>query len=104
MPLKISVQLKNRIKKIKALVMDVDGVLTNGNIVIDHQGNETKYFHVQDGLGIVLMKQAGYKTAIISARTASAVTARANDLKIDKIFQDAQPKTNAFQALLKEFG
>ncbi len=101
---KISVQLKNRIKKIKALVMDVDGILTNGQIVIDHQGNETKYFDVQDGLGIVLMKKAGYTTAIISARTSLAVTARANDLKIDKVFQDAQPKTNALQTLLKEFG
>lgn len=101
---KISGQLKNRIKKIKALVMDVDGILTNGKIVIDHQGHETKYFDVQDGFGIVLMRQAGYKTAIISARTAPAVTARAKDLKIDKVFQDAQPKTNAFQTLLKEFG
>lgn len=83
--------------------MDVDGVLTNGKIVIDHQGHETKYFDVQDGLGIVLMKRAGYKTAIISARTASAVTARAQDLKIDKVFQNVQPKTAAFQMFLKEF-
>ncbi len=100
---KISSQLKNRIQKIRALVMDVDGILTNGKIVIDHQGHETKYFDVQDGLGIVLIKKAGYKTAIISARMASAVTVRANDLKIDHVFQDAQPKSKAFQSLLKAF-
>lgn len=100
---KISAQLKKRILKIKALLMDVDGVLTDGKIVVDHQGNELKFFDVQDGFGVVLFKRAGYKTAIISAREAAAVSARAQDLKVDKVFQDAKPKTDALMAILKEF-
>jgi 3-deoxy-D-manno-octulosonate 8-phosphate phosphatase (KDO 8-P phosphatase) len=52
----------------------------------------------------VLLRQAGIKTAILSARSSSAVTARAEDLKIDKICQDAYPKTNAYESLIKELG
>lgn len=84
--------------------MDVDGVLTDGKIVVDAQGKELKFFDVQDGFGLVLLRQAGIKTAILSARSSSAVTARAEDLKIDKICQDAYPKTNAYESLIKELG
>ena len=84
--------------------MDVDGVLTDGKIVVDAQGKELKFFDVQDGFGLVLLRQAGIKTAILSARSSSAVTARAEDLKIDKICQDAHPKTNAYESLIKELG
>lgn len=83
--------------------MDVDGVLTNGEIIVDHEGHETKVFDVQDGLGLVLLQRAGFKTAIISARATEAVTFRAKDLKIHKIYQDAYPKTAALQDLLTEF-
>ena len=51
-------QLKNKIKKIRVLVLDVDGVLTNGQIVLDHQGQEIKFFDVQDGFGIVMFHRA----------------------------------------------
>ena len=94
--------LKSKIKKIKVLAMDVDGVLTNGKIILNHNGNEVKVFDVQDGFGITVIRKAGIKTAIISARSAGAVSARAKDLKIDKIFQDAYPKTTAYKRLLKE--
>ena len=96
--------LKNKIKKIKLLIMDVDGVMTNGQIIVDDLGKETKIFDVQDGYGIVLFRDAGYKTAIISARKTNAVTVRVNDLKINKVFQDAYPKTEAFNQVLKELG
>ena len=96
--------LKTKLNKIKLLVMDVDGVLTDGKIVVDAQGKELKFFDVQDGFGLVLLRQAGIKTAILSARSSSAVTARAEDLKIDKICQDAYPKTNAYESLIKELG
>ncbi|HBG60344.1 MAG: hypothetical protein A2Y03_02110 [Omnitrophica WOR_2 bacterium GWF2_38_59] len=95
-------KLKGKIKKIKVLAMDVDGVLTNGKIVLDHSGNELKFFDVQDGYGVALIRRAGIKTAIISARSAGAVTSRAADLKIDKVFQDAYPKTEAYNIMLKE--
>ena len=96
-------RLKDKIKKIKLLALDVDGILTDGRIVLDHEGNEVKQFNVKDGFGLVLLRRAGLKTAIISARSAPAVTARAKDLEFDKIFQDANPKIHAYRELLKEF-
>ena len=93
----------DKIQKIKVLVLDVDGVLTDGKIVIDAQGKEIKTFDVQDGFGIVLLGRVGFKTAIISARSATAVTVRAKDLKIDKVYQDAYPKVNAYVKLLNDF-
>ena len=93
----------SRIKKIKVLVLDVDGVLTNGQIILDQKGNEIKVFDVQDGFAIVLFKKAGYRVAIISARAAEAVAARAQDLKIDKVYQNAFPKIDALHQLLREF-
>jgi len=92
--------LKEKIKKIKLLILDVDGVMTNGDIILDDQGKETKIFNVQDGYGIVLFQRAGYKTAILSARTTGAVEARAKDLKISKVCQDAYPKIKAYKKLL----
>lgn len=83
--------------------MDVDGVLTKGDINIDHNGNEFKVFNVQDGFGIIQFQRCGYKTAIITARSTPSVGARAGDLKIDKIYQDAHPKMTAYKELLKEF-
>jgi len=94
--------LKEKIKKIKLFILDVDGVLTPGKIILDEKGKEIKFFDVQDGFGIVFLQRAGFKTAIISARSSGAVTARAKDLNINKVYQDASPKTKAYQQLLKE--
>lgn len=96
--------LRSKIRKIKLLIMDVDGVLTDGRIVIDARGEEIKFFDVQDGFGIVLLREAGVKTAILSARSCAAVTARAQDLKIDKICQDAYPKAGVYDRLIRELG
>ena len=94
--------LKDKISKIKLLILDVDGVMTNGEIILDDDGKETKVFNVQDGYGIVLLQKAGFKTAILSARTTEAVKARAVDLKIDKVCQDAYPKIKAYKKLLRD--
>ena len=95
--------MKQKLEKIKVLVLDVDGVLTDGRIIVDDTGKELKNFDVKDGLGLVLLMKKGIKTAIISARSSKAVTARAKDLKIHKVYQDAYPKTEAYEALLKSF-
>ncbi len=95
--------MKSKIKKIKLLALDVDGVLTNGKIVLDNRGKELKYFDVQDGYALVQLRKSGILTAIISARSAPSVTARAKDLKIDKVYQDAYPKLDAYQKLLRDF-
>ena len=90
-------------KKVKMLILDVDGVLTDSTINVCANGDEMKVFNVQDGFGLVMFKRCGYKTAIITARSAKAVEVRAEDLKIDKVFQDAHPKTEAYAQLLAEF-
>lgn len=95
--------LIDKIKKIKVLAMDVDGVLTNGTINLDEDGREIKMFNVYDGFGINVFQKIGYRTAIISARSSAAVSARAADLKIEKVFQDAFPKMNAYEQLLACF-
>lgn len=95
-------RLIDKLKKITVLAMDVDGVLTNGRIMLDEKGREIKIFDVHDGLGLVIFRKAGHKTAIISARSSPAVTARAEDLKIDQVFQDAYPKQLAYDQLKKK--
>ena len=95
--------MKQNLKKIKMLVLDVDGVLTDGRIIVDERGRETKNFNVLDGMGIVLWRQSGGKTAIISARSSRSVNHRAKDLQIDKVYQDVYPKKKAYDKLLREF-
>jgi len=94
--------LKKKIKKIKLLILDVDGILTKGDIVYDHNGDEIKFFNVHDGFAIVLFQKAGYKTAIITARYSKAVEARARDLGVAHIYQNAHPKTEAYTQLMQE--
>ena len=91
------------LKKIRVVAMDVDGVLTDGRIIIDGNGLESKNFDVQDGFGIVFLKKCGIKTAIISARDSAVVAHRARDLKIDKSWVGVYPKISAYESLLKEF-
>jgi len=91
------------LKKIKVVAMDVDGVLTDGRIIIDSHGVESKNFDVQDGFGIVFLKKCGIKTAIISARESAVVAHRARDLKIDKVWVGVYPKITAYESLLEEF-
>ena len=95
--------MHERIQKIKVLVMDVDGVMTDGQIIYDSDGKETKNFSVLDGYGLVMWKRAGFRSAIITARASKVVALRAGDLKIDKVYQDAYPKLEAYQKLLKDF-
>ena len=95
--------MKAKIKKIKVLALDVDGVLTDGGIIVDSDGREIKKFNVLDGFGIVVAGKAGLKIAIITARVSAPVDFRAKDLRIHKIYQDAFPKTKAYEEMLKEF-
>ncbi len=95
--------MKDALKNIKVVAMDVDGVLTDGRIIMDSNGVETKNFDVQDGFGIVFLKKCGIKTAIISARESGVVAHRARDLKIDKTYVGVYPKLGAYEDMLKEF-
>lgn len=87
-------------KKIKLVICDVDGVLTDGKIIYDQEGVESKNFNVLDGLGLTLLRKCGIQTAIISARISKVVAHRAKDLQIDHVFTGAYPKITAYQNLL----
>ena len=87
--------IMEKARRIEVLVMDVDGVLTPGHIVLDTKGKELKFFDVKDGFGLMFLKKAGLKSAIITAGNTSAVAERARQLKIDLLFQGAIDKLSA---------
>jgi 3-deoxy-D-manno-octulosonate 8-phosphate phosphatase (KDO 8-P phosphatase) len=94
--------IERRARRIKILLMDCDGVLTDGRLWLSPDGDEQKAFDVRDGQGISLCHRAGLKTGIISGRQSSAVDRRASDLKMSFVRQDAQDKIKALDEILKE--
>lgn len=92
-----------KIKNIKLIIFDVDGVLTNGDLFFGSNGDEYKCFSVQDGLGFTLARQAGLKTGMITARTSKIVERRAAELKVDAFSQGNNNKLPAFENMLENF-
>ena len=99
-----SVTLSSRCSAIDLLLLDVDGVLTDGSIVYADNGVEVKRFHVRDGSGLKLWHQAGKRTAIISGRTSPVVEIRAAELGVGRVIQGAADKQAAFAHVLRENG
>ncbi len=99
---KTSVLTKSR--KIKLLLLDVDGVLTDGRIILDNQGNELKAFHVRDGHGIKLAQRAGIVIGIITGRKSEVVNIRARELGIQEVHQGAVEKITVYESLIKKYG
>lgn len=95
--------LVERAKKIKLLVLDVDGVLTDGRIIYGNYGDELKFFDVQDGFGLSLWQRAGFKTVIITAKKSKIVIKRSKEMKIAKVYQNAFNKLEAYKKILKNF-
>ena len=89
-------ELIHKAKKIKLLAFDVDGVLTDGGIYIDQDGNELKRFYAQDGHGIKIIQTIGIKTMIISGRVSKAVDNRASELDIEFIVQGSRDKLKSY--------
>ena len=83
--------------------MDIDGVLTDGRIILSSFGDELKFFDVRDGFGLALWRKAGYKSAIITANKSSVVTRRARMLKIDKVYQKVYNKLTVYNKIKKIF-
>jgi 3-deoxy-D-manno-octulosonate 8-phosphate phosphatase (KDO 8-P phosphatase) len=90
-------------KKIRLLALDVDGVLTNGDIIFDCQGNELKVFNVRDGHGIKMLQRAGIRVAIITGRSSIAVSRRASELGITDVYQGSNSKLTGYGKLLKKY-
>ncbi len=88
-----------RALKIKLVIFDVDGVLTNGRLTYGHNGQESKVFHVRDGQGMKMLQQSGVMIAIITARRSQAVTHRMTDLGIEHVYQGQINKRIAFEDL-----
>ncbi|MBN1794936.1 MAG: HAD-IIIA family hydrolase [Candidatus Omnitrophica bacterium] len=94
-------EVKEKAAKIKVVIMDVDGVLTDGRIVYDIYGDELKFFDVADGLGVMLAQRAGLAAAIISARASRTITRRAKDMQVKLLFQNFPHKLKAYQRIMR---
>ncbi len=90
-------------KKIKLLVFDVDGVMTDGSVTYDENGIEYKTFNVKDGHGLVRMRESGFITAIITARNNGTVEHRARNLNITELYQGQKYKLPALEEIMKKY-
>ncbi len=95
--------LKERAKRIKLLILDVDGVLTDGSIIMDSHGNEIKAFHVRDGHGVKMAQKAGIIVAILSGRNSKVVERRAEELGITEVYQGIHKKSSVYETLLRKY-
>lgn len=90
-------------KDIKILILDVDGVLTDGSIILDNNDNELKCFHVRDGHGIKMLLRHDIVVALITGRYSEVVKRRAKELGIKDVFQKCYDKTKAYNKLIKKY-
>ena len=89
----------NNFKDIKLLLMDVDGVLTDGRVILG-KDEELKFFHIHDGMGITMARKAGLKVGIITGRSSKCVDRRAKELKMDFVVQGCETKLKALGKIL----
>jgi 3-deoxy-D-manno-octulosonate 8-phosphate phosphatase (KDO 8-P phosphatase) len=94
--------LVEEIRRVKLLILDVDGVLTDGRIIYDSKGRDSKFFDVHDGLGVYLLKRAGIKTILITAKGSKTIKHRAKDMKVEEFYEDIFPKTRILEKILKK--
>ena len=97
---KISTDILQQAKKIRLLILDVDGVLSDGKLYFSNSGEEIKAFNSLDGHGIKMLQASGVSVAIITGRTSHIVAKRANDLGIQHLIQGREDKLNALNELL----
>lgn len=93
-------EIRNKARKIRLLLLDVDGVLTDGRLYYDDRGREIKVFHVQDGQGIRWLLEAGFQVGLLSGRVSPAVEKRAAELKVSFLVQGIQDKSLWLQEAL----
>jgi 3-deoxy-D-manno-octulosonate 8-phosphate phosphatase (KDO 8-P phosphatase) len=89
------------LRKIKLLLLDVDGVMTDGGIYYSNSGDEFKKFNIQDGYGIVKLRRAGIQAGIITGRTSKLVARRAEDLGISEVHQNLDNKLEVYESIKK---
>ncbi|MFZ2971003.1 MAG: HAD-IIIA family hydrolase [Ferribacterium limneticum] len=96
--------INTRAANIKLVAFDIDGVMTDGGLHYTDDGHELKTFNVQDGLGVVLLRRAGIKVAIITGRTSNVVNCRAKDLGVEHVFHGVGDKGAVSGQLLEQLG
>ncbi len=97
-----NLQLTEKIKQVKLLILDVDGVLTDGRIIYDSKGRDSKFFDVHDGMGVYLLHRVGIKTILITAKGSKTIKHRAKDMRVEEFYEDVFPKTKVLERILKE--
>lgn len=95
--------LIERAKKVKVLLLDVDGVLTDGRIIYDSFGRDMKFFDVHDGMGVHLLKKMGIPTILITAKGSKAIKPRAKDMQVDAVYENISPKTSVLNKILRKY-
>lgn len=100
----MSDSLHERCAAIEMLILDVDGVLTDGRIVYSDRGDEIKAFHVRDGSGLKFWQQLGRRAGIITGRSSPIVERRARELGVTAVVQGAEDKRTAYDHMLREHG
>jgi len=94
----------NKLKDIKLLLLDVDGVLTDGSITYNDKGQETKQFNVKDGFGIKVLMSVGIQLGIVTGRRSKALTHRCNDLGISLVFDGISDKASVLDEIQQRTG
>ena len=100
----IAPDLVERARRVRLVGFDVDGTLTDGRLFFDDAGRESKAFHVQDGLGLKLLEDAGIAVAIVTARESEAAKARARDLRLRHVFTAVKDKRACLGSLAASLG
>lgn len=100
--MEVSAQVRELAATVKLAIFDVDGVLTNGGLMLGPHGQEFKNFHVRDGLGLVMLRDNGIVLAVITGRKSRVVTERMAQLGIEYVFQGQSDKLQALETLLDD--
>lgn len=93
---------KNRARQVRLVLLDVDGILTDGRVIYDDAGREIKQFHIRDGQGIRLLREAGIKVGILTGRKSKAVERRARELGMAPVLQEVGDKEEALRGILRK--
>ncbi len=101
---RVPVRVQKKAAKIRLLLIDVDGVLTDGAIIIDSRGGETKRFDVRDGLGVALLIRSGIRVGFITGRSSDVVRLRAKELGVRIIYQGVQDKADVYDKIKHKTG
>ena len=97
-------EVTDKLKRVRLLILDVDGVLTDGSITYNDNGAEAKVFNVKDGLGLRLLMNAGINVCIVTGRTSKALRHRCRDLGIDHVFEGVREKDALLDSILEQAG